>query len=112
MEEWYVLASNKNSASQRLTYAWIMITGAPVQTAQLQDDPQLATDIQRNNDFVFDQASFPRGHGYPKNSQCHSSQNETTMMGCPFFAHVRKTNPRNDLNSYVIPFPHQFAIHS
>ena len=31
------------------------LVGAPVQIAQLEDDPVLATDPQRNNDFSFDQ---------------------------------------------------------
>jgi hypothetical protein len=37
-----------------LTYLNMVHAGAPVQVAQLTDDPALADDPQRNNDFIFE----------------------------------------------------------
>ena len=51
-------------------------TGAPVMNATAQDDPALGADASRNNDFKF------------------ISGNQSA---CPFAAHIRKMNPRNDL---------------
>ncbi|KAG9073782.1 hypothetical protein FRC06_011157 [Ceratobasidium sp. 370] len=56
-------------------------SGAPVQLAPLFDDPELAKDKQRNNNF-----SFPQAKG------------EEGQTECPYAAHIRKTNPRNDLD--------------
>ncbi|KAK7678571.1 hypothetical protein QCA50_018443 [Cerrena zonata] len=57
-------------------------SGAPLDLAPLKDDPILAADPQRNNDFDY---SFP--------------EDLQTQDRCPFAAHVRKTNPRNDLQN-------------
>ncbi|KAI0077314.1 peroxidase TAP [Panus rudis PR-1116 ss-1] len=55
-------------------------SGAPVDLAPTADDPALGADPQRNNNFRYD---FP--------------DDPTTQDRCPFAAHLRKTNPRNDL---------------
>ena len=55
----------------------ILIEGAPVDLSPNQDDPVLAADPQRNNNFDF------------------SSVKDQT--NCPFAAHIRKNNPRSDL---------------
>lgn len=54
--------------------------GAPVDIAPTADDPVLAADPSRNNNFSY---NFPN--------------DQTTQDRCPFAAHVRKTNPRGDL---------------
>ncbi|GAB1527441.1 dye-decolorizing heme-containing peroxidase [Rhizoctonia solani] len=56
-------------------------SGAPIQLAPTHDDPKLAKDPQRNNDFVYPQAPGDEG-----------------QTECPYAAHIRKTNPRNDLD--------------
>ncbi|KAF9039277.1 peroxidase TAP [Panaeolus papilionaceus] len=53
-------------------------SGAPIDLAPFKDDPKLAKDPKRNNNFRYEDEI---------NSQ----------LRCPFAAHVRKTNPRNDL---------------
>lgn len=40
------------------------IVGAPVQIAQIKDDPDLAKDPQRNNDFQFDQVCLKPSYSY------------------------------------------------
>ncbi|TFK20175.1 Dyp-type peroxidase [Coprinopsis marcescibilis] len=58
-------------------------SGAPIDVTPFKDDPKLAKDPQRNNDFKF-------------KDQLNSQQR------CPFAAHVRKTMPRDDLESLGI----------
>ncbi|KAH6884653.1 peroxidase TAP [Coprinopsis sp. MPI-PUGE-AT-0042] len=53
-------------------------SGAPIDISPFEDDPNLACDPQRNNDFQY-AGEF--------NSQ----------FKCPFAAHTRKSNPRDDL---------------
>lgn len=53
-------------------------SGAPIDVSPLRDDPALAEDPLRNNDFTYDPLRQDR---------------------CPFAAHTRKTNPRADLAS-------------
>ncbi|KLO19160.1 Dyp-type peroxidase [Schizopora paradoxa] len=60
--------------------------GAPIEITPLKDDPALGTDDQRNNNFVFDESAG--------------------QTRCPFSAHIRKTNPRNDLSQEFVA-PHQ-----
>ena len=54
--------------------------GAPVDLAPTKDDPALGADPLRNNDFRY---TFP--------------DDQQTQDRCPFAAHLRKTNPRADL---------------
>ncbi|KDQ17406.1 hypothetical protein BOTBODRAFT_106029, partial [Botryobasidium botryosum FD-172 SS1] len=58
-------------------------SGAPIDIAPTQDNPVLAADPKRNNNFNF------------------SGQDVLDQTRCPFSAHIRKTNPRNDLAQYV-----------
>ncbi|KAF8582001.1 DyP-type peroxidase [Ramaria rubella] len=60
-----------------------LFQGAPVDLAPLVDDPELAADPTRNNDFTY---AHPGA-----NLQSDQSQ-------CPFSAHTRKTAPRADFN--------------
>ncbi|KAL0581114.1 dye-decolorizing heme-containing peroxidase [Marasmius crinis-equi] len=58
-------------------------SGAPVDLAPLRDDPALAKDSNRNNDFTF---------------QHPGADIATNQTNCPFSAHIRKTRPRADFN--------------
>ncbi|KAK7033639.1 dye-decolorizing heme-containing peroxidase [Paramarasmius palmivorus] len=60
-------------------------SGAPIDLAPLRDDPVLAADPNRNNDFTYD---------HPDLAGFTFSTNQTL---CPFGAHTRKTNPRAHL---------------
>ena len=51
-------------------------SGAPLSITPLQDEPQLAAKPAENNDFVFSSDQFQRA--------------------CPYAAHIRKVNPRDD----------------
>jgi Dyp-type peroxidase family len=61
-------------------------SGAPVDVTPTQDDPALGADPSRNNNFRFD---FP--------------DDQQTQDRCPFAAHIRKTNPRADLEDLAPP---------
>jgi Dyp-type peroxidase family len=52
-------------------------SGAPLELTPLQDDTGLGPDATRNNNFVFGNDPFQRA--------------------CPYAAHIRKTNPRDDI---------------
>lgn len=54
-------------------------SGAPIDITPVKDDPELAKDPQRNNNFNF------------------GGEDQTDQTKCPFAAHIRKTNPRDDL---------------
>ncbi|KIJ37003.1 hypothetical protein M422DRAFT_178598 [Sphaerobolus stellatus SS14] len=58
-------------------------SGAPVDLSPLFDDPELAADPNRNNNFNYTHAGFDF-----TSDQTH----------CPFSAHIRKTAPRADLS--------------
>ncbi|KAF8173681.1 peroxidase TAP [Pholiota molesta] len=53
-------------------------SGAPIDITPFKDDPALGTDPTRTNNFFF-------------------TGERTSALRCPFGAHVRKTNPRDDL---------------
>ncbi|CCO35465.1 Peroxidase 2 Short=MsP2 [Rhizoctonia solani AG-1 IB] len=56
-------------------------SGAPIQLSPTHDDPELAKNPDENNNFVYPQAPGDEG-----------------QTECPYAAHIRKTNPRNDLD--------------
>ncbi|CAE6439647.1 unnamed protein product [Rhizoctonia solani] len=64
-------------------------SGAPLALAPIRDDPELAADPKRNNDFDYAVTGI-RG----------ISAREPSDFYCPFTAHARKTVPRN-LDPYV-----------
>lgn len=66
-------------------HSYLLDSGAPIDLTPLADDPALGADPQRNNNFRYD---FPNDF--------------STQDRCPFAAHTRKTNPRNDLESLNI----------
>ncbi|KAK7688865.1 hypothetical protein QCA50_007554 [Cerrena zonata] len=68
-------------------------SGAPLDLAPTADDPALGADFQRNNLFRYD---------------CPGDFENQDR--CPFAAHVRKTNPRNDLGQLGIPTEPQRII--
>ena len=53
MEEWCV--ANFIQVTSIIELSSVYNLGAPVQIAQIKDDPVLAKDRQRNNNFTFDQ---------------------------------------------------------
>lgn len=59
--------------------------GCPIQLSPEFDDKNIAADPSRTNDFNFDPTS-----------------SDKTDFKCPMAAHIRKTNPRNDLGSRKI----------
>ena len=69
--------SDEELLAARLVGRWK--SGAPLALTPLQDDLTLGADRMRNNDFDFGTDSGARR--------------------CPFGAHIRKTNPRDDLNA-------------
>lgn len=77
---------------------WLIISmslwhvGAPIDITPLKDDPALAADPLRNNDFRYKFAD------------------DSTQTRCPFAAHTRKTNPRADLEDTGRPTEPQRII--
>lgn len=63
------------------------ILGAPVDLAPFQDDPVLAVDPTRNNNFNY------------------TAENDNRGANCPLAAHTRKGNPRHDLQDMPVPIP-------
>lgn len=64
-------------------------SGAPIDIVPTHDDPVLAADPNRNNNFDFSKVK--------------------DQTNCPFAAHIRKTNPRSDLAQFG---PDAVARHS
>lgn len=71
-------------------------SGAPIDLTPTKDDPALGADPLRNNNFQYTE----------QNPDDFESQ-----VRCPFSAHLRKTNPRNDLNSTQVGGPGTVAPH-
>jgi Dyp-type peroxidase family len=67
--------------SARIVGRWP--SGAPVVVAPLQDNPVLADDRLRNNDFEYE-------------------RDDPDQRRCPYAAHIRKTYPRDDLNKFFV----------
>jgi deferrochelatase/peroxidase EfeB len=63
--------------------------GAPLATCPFRDDPVMADDPNRNNDF-----------DYVVRNQPDISPNEPSDYYCPYTIHTRKTAPRN-LEPYI-----------
>ncbi|KAI0833767.1 Dyp-type peroxidase [Trametes gibbosa] len=59
-------------------------SGAPIDVSPFQDDPELAVDATRNNDFTY------------------TAANDQVGYRCPLAAHTRKGNPRNDLDNIIV----------
>ena len=57
-------------------------SGAPLALAPDADDPALAADSMRNNDFSY--ANDPKG------------------LRCPLGSHIRRTNPRDGLQDSIV----------
>ncbi|KAJ7166455.1 dye-decolorizing peroxidase precursor [Mycena crocata] len=66
-------------------------SGAPIFLAPTADDPVLASDPSRNNDFNYLIASDP----------APGTENHFNQTRCPFGAHIRKVHPRGDLDPTV-----------
>ncbi|KAJ6602232.1 dye-decolorizing peroxidase precursor [Mycena sp. CBHHK59/15] len=66
-------------------------SGAPIFLTPNADDPVLAADPNRNNDFNFLIASDPEP----------GTENHFNQTRCPFGAHIRKVHPRGDLDPSV-----------
>ncbi|KAJ7366366.1 dye-decolorizing peroxidase precursor [Mycena albidolilacea] len=66
-------------------------SGAPIFLSPTQDDPVLAADPNRNNDFNYLIASNPEP----------GTENHFNQTNCPFSAHIRKVHPRGDLDPSV-----------
>ncbi|KAJ7676056.1 dye-decolorizing peroxidase precursor [Mycena polygramma] len=66
-------------------------SGAPVFLTPTKDDPVLAADPNRNNDFNYLVESNPEP----------GTENHFNQTNCPFGAHIRKVHPRGDLDPSV-----------
>jgi deferrochelatase/peroxidase EfeB len=66
--------------------------GAPIFLSPTQDDPVLAADPNRNNNFNY---TIPDAIPDP------GTENHFNQTRCPFGAHIRKVHPRGDLDPSV-----------
>ncbi|KAF8636263.1 hypothetical protein AX16_011033 [Volvariella volvacea WC 439] len=66
--------------------------GTPVELSPDNDDPSIAADDNRINNFVFDQSKG--------------------QARCPFASHMRKSNPRNDVSPVESAFKHFIRRHN
>jgi Dyp-type peroxidase family len=71
------LGMNPQLLAARMVGRWK--SGAPLERAPLRDNPGMGSDDKRNNDFDFAEDRFQRK--------------------CPYAAHIRKVNPRDDTGS-------------
>jgi Dyp-type peroxidase family len=73
-------------------------SGAPLMRAPEDDDPLLAGDTWANNHFIFDDDTRPSNlrtiPGYPGDGAPQAMADVLGMV-CPYFAHIRKSNPRD-----------------
>lgn len=69
-----------------------MSLGTPVELSPDNNDPSIAKDDNRINDFVFDQSKG--------------------QSSCPFASHMRKSNPRNDVAPVESAFRHLYVCFS
>jgi len=83
--------------------------GAPVDLAPLHDDPELANDKMRNNNFTYDHPEYPGFDMVSNQTNCpfrycllQRSYSKLTIYPS---AHIRKTRPRRDFNPEE-PFHH------
>ncbi|KAK7023050.1 Dye-decolorizing peroxidase [Favolaschia claudopus] len=66
-------------------------SGAPIFLSPTHDDPDLANDKFRNNNFTYLVESNPEP----------GTENHFNQTNCPFGAHIRKVHPRGDLDPSV-----------
>jgi Dyp-type peroxidase family len=82
-------------------------SGAPAVTSPLKDDPALAADDCRNNNFEFqesDERLDPANPAQLDGEACRDvtpPSDDPTGEKVPFAAHIRKTYPRNDTSSSI-----------
>jgi deferrochelatase/peroxidase EfeB len=76
----------------RLYLHFFYAQGAPIFLSPTADDPVLAADPNRNNDFNYLIASDPEP----------GTENHFNQTRCPFSAHIRKVHPRGDFDPTTI----------
>jgi Dyp-type peroxidase family len=99
-----VLSAAEGSAllGARMVGRWM--SGAPIDVTPFKDDPALATDPKR---YIHRLANTPQRltNLLNRNNDFKFEGEITSSLRCPFAAHVRKTNPRNDLEVPPSGFP-------
>jgi Dyp-type peroxidase family len=79
------LGMDRELLAARMVGRWK--SGAPLELAPLRDNPALGADPKRNNDFDYRDDPFQRK--------------------CPYAAHIRKANPRDDTRSFAEVLRHR-----